>query len=54
MPIIIEEIEVELEPVPVPDPPEAARDTAIIEAAAERALVVAALTREREARLAPP
>jgi hypothetical protein len=52
MPIIIDEIGVQ--PVPVPDPPDAARDRALVEAAAERALLLAALGREREARLAPP
>jgi hypothetical protein len=52
MPVIIDEIAPA--PAPRPEPPAPTGGRAEAEAAAERALRLAALRREREARLAPP
>jgi hypothetical protein len=52
MPVIIDEIGPR--PEPSPEAPRPANGRAAEEAAAERVLRLAALRREREARLAPP
>jgi hypothetical protein len=52
MPVIIDEIVPQ--PAPSPEAPQPSNGRAAEEVAAERVLRLAALRREREARLAPP